>query len=106
MEGLFKQAYRCPKQDIIHRAELEEKYDFYGYHSQKEVFLKIYLYDAAHIPKLRELFSSKMVSNKSFQCYEAHINHYMHFFADLNIYGLHEVTLLNFKFRKNIDGLQ
>jgi hypothetical protein len=47
-----------------------------------------------------------MVSAKAFQCYEAHISYFMHFFADLNIYGLHEVTLLNFKFRRNIDGLQ
>ena len=49
---------------------------------------------------------SKALNGKMFQCYEAHINYFMHFFADLNIYGLHQVTLLNFKFRRNIESMQ
>jgi hypothetical protein len=55
--------------------------------------------------KMREMVTSKALNGKMFQCYEAHINYFMHFFADLNIYGLHQVTLLDFKFRKNIDGM-
>jgi hypothetical protein len=52
------------------------------------------------------MMSSKALNGKMFQCYEAHISYFMHFFADLNIYGLHQVALLDFKFRNNIEGMQ
>lgn len=106
MEALFVQAYSPANRNIVFRAELEKKYDFYGYHTEREWFLKIYLYDYMNVHRLREMMSSKALSGKVFQCYEAHISYFMHFFADLNIYGLHQVTLLDFKFRRNIDGMQ
>ncbi len=59
-----------------------------------------------NVHRLREIMTSKALNGKVFQCYEAHINYFMHFFADLNIYGMHHVTLLDFKFRRNIGGMQ
>lgn len=50
---------------------------------------------------MRELLSSGVISSKSFQCYEAHINYYMQFFAEFNIYGINEMRLCGFTFRKN-----
>lgn len=49
---------------------------------------------------------SKLLGGRTYQAYEAHINYFMHLFADLNIYGLHPITLMDFKFRRNIDKLQ
>ncbi len=51
---------------------------------------------------MRELLGSKIINNKSFQCYEAHINYFMQFFSDLNIYGIHEMIICGFSFRKNL----
>jgi hypothetical protein len=34
LEMAYKQALKISK-DIIYKAELEEKYDFYGYHTKK-----------------------------------------------------------------------
>ena len=94
VEALFVHAYTPTNKNIVFRAELEQKYDFYGYHTSKEWFLKIYFYDPMNVHRLKELMGSKALNGKMFQCYEAHINYFMHFFADLNIYGLHQVTLL------------
>jgi hypothetical protein len=106
VEALFVHAYKPINKNIVYRADLEQKYDFYGYHTNQEWFLKIYFYDPMNVHRLKELMGSKALNGKRFQCYEAHINYFMHFFADLNIYGLHQVTLLDFKFRRNIEGMQ
>jgi len=45
---------------------------------------------------------SKVICNKFFQCYEAHINYFMQMFTDLNILGIHEMNICNFTFRKNL----
>lgn len=80
---------------------MEYKLDFYGYHTQKEAFLRIYLFDPASVPRMRELLNSGIISSKSFQCYEAHINYYMQFFSEFNIYGINEMKVCGFTFRKN-----
>lgn len=45
---------------------------------------------------------SKMVGNKFFQCYEAHLNYFMQMFTDLNILGIHEMNVCGFSFRRNL----
>jgi hypothetical protein len=101
LEVVYQSAFRTDKV-VIYKAELEYKYDFYGYHTTREVFLKIYLFDPSFVAPLRELLNSKIIGNKSFQCYEAHINYYMQFFSDFNIYGINEMKICGFTFRKNM----
>ena len=46
---------------------------------------------------------SKIVHGRSFQCYEAHINYHMQLFTEYNIFGIHEMKIDGFTFRKNMD---
>lgn len=86
---------------MVYRGEVEWKLDFYGYHTEKEAFLRVWLFDPADVGRMRELLSSGVVSSKSFQCYEAHINYYMQFFSEFNIYGINEMRVCGFTFRRN-----
>jgi hypothetical protein len=52
---------------------------------------------------MRILLDSKIINNRKIQCYEAHINYFMQLYADLNIFGIHEINLCNFTFRQNAD---
>ena len=40
VESLYQEAYRY-RHPVIFSGALESKFDFYGYHAQKELFLKI-----------------------------------------------------------------
>lgn len=60
------------------------------------------MYDPAYITKLRELLDSQIVGGRVFQCYEAHINYFMQLFSDNNIYGINELNIMDFSFRKNL----
>lgn len=53
------------------------------------------------VGKLRELLSSAAVGGRPFQCYEAHINYHMQFFADLNVYGSNEMRICGYTIRKH-----
>ena len=77
--------------------------DFYGYHEKPETFLKITVYNPLHIFKLRELLDSNILNGRSFQCYEAHVNYHMQLFTEFNIFGIHEMKVEGFTFRKNLD---
>lgn len=77
--------------------------DFYGYHGKQETFLKIVVYDPSYILRLRELLDSQIVGGRVFQCYEAHLNYFMQLFSDHNIYGINELSIIEFSFRRNLD---
>jgi hypothetical protein len=51
---------------------------------------------------MRELLNSTIIGGKAFQCYEAHINYYMQFFSDFNVYGINEMKVCGYTFRKNM----
>jgi len=34
---------------------------------------------------------------------KAHFSYFVHFYSDCNIFGMSEMTMMNFKFRKNFD---
>lgn len=42
-----------------------------------------------------------LIFNTLFQTYESHLDYFMHFYTDCDIYGLNEVEVQNYKFRKN-----
>ena len=103
VEDLFQKAYKIFK-PIIVKGELEEKLDFYGYHESPETFLKISVYDPSYIYRLRELIDSNAIGGRSFQCYEAHINYHMQLFTEFNIFGIHEMKISGFTFRRNLNS--
>lgn len=43
------------------------------------------------------------MGGKFFQCYEAHLNYFMQLFSDHNIYGIDELKIMEFTFRKNLN---
>lgn len=102
LEGLFQRAYSINK-PIIAFGETQNWLDFYGYHEHPECFLKISLYDPSHVVKMRELLDSQILG-RSFQCYEAHMNYFMQLFSERNIFGINEMNITDFTFRRNMDS--
>lgn len=73
----------------------------YGFHNESDsFFLKITVYDPAHVKQLRELLWSGLISSYRFQSYEAHIDYSMHFYTDCDLYGMEFIKLTDFQFRK------
>ncbi|KAL4478783.1 hypothetical protein ABPG73_001998 [Tetrahymena malaccensis] len=88
-------------QQIIHRAEIVYKKDYYGYHAYDEPFIKITYYNPSHGKKIQEMLIAGTIMNLRFQIYDGHISYFMHFYSDNYIYGMKEVYAINYKFRKD-----
>ena len=58
------------KQYIVQSIDIVEKFDFYGYHTKKEKFMKVKLYDPKYIKPLCKILSSGSFMDKKFQTYE------------------------------------
>ena len=86
----------------MHEVELVWKMPVYGFHSEKKPFLKITIYDPAHVKRCSELLYQGAVFGHSFQPYEAHLTYYMHFYTDLNLFGMQFLKITNFKFRRGL----
>lgn len=65
---------------------------YYGYHPDYEVFLKIYLFQPAHVNR-----TVALIEGSEIQVYEAHIPYLLKFFIDYNISGM---DLIEFSFAK------
>lgn len=91
------------EQQLIHSIEVVAGYhSVYGYHNEKDkLFLKFTIYNPWKLPQLKELLWSGHIYDYRFQSYEAHINHYMKLYTDLDLYGMDFIKFSNFKFRKN-----
>jgi DNA polymerase elongation subunit (family B) len=87
---------------VIHDIEIVEKYGVYGYSKQKSQFLKVYVYDPKSVKILMQILHSCIVSGRFFQCYEAHIQYSMHFFADNDLYGMGLISCKDYSFRYNV----
>jgi len=61
--------------DVVYAVEEVDKFDFYGYHSQMEKFLRIRVYDSKYIKALTKILTHPIVMKKSFQTYE--VNHFL-----------------------------
>lgn len=75
VEAIYKKMFAKKKKykentefysEIIFKYEVVSKYDFYGYHAQREKFLKIYLYDERMLKPLTKIFQSGILMNIQF----------------------------------------
>ncbi len=84
---------------IIHKIEVVEKLNFYGYYKNTGIFLKISVYNPKAIPILMDILNKGSINGKQYQCYEAHISLCMHFFSDFNLYGMNLIKFNKFSLR-------
>ena len=100
----------------------------YGYHENEELFLKIYLYNPAHVKRwvrvkltldscscsyshtvfashrLSELLSAGVLKDGILQPHEAHIPFVLQFMIDYNLYGMNFIHFSSIKFRSGGRG--
>ncbi|ODN05814.1 DNA polymerase zeta catalytic subunit [Orchesella cincta] len=74
---------------------------FYGYRSNNEVFLRIFLYNPMILKKAVDLLQSGSILGRRFQPYEAHIPYSLQFMIDYCLYGMNFVHYTDVKFRRN-----
>ena len=60
---------------------------FYGFHSSYAPFLKVHMIDPSYVTRAVTLLKSGVVMSKKFNVFESHINFYLQFMCDFNLYG-------------------
>lgn len=79
---------------LIHNLSIVMLKDFYGYHHENQMFIKIEFYSESLRKKLTQILQMGVICNHTFQLYEAHIGVFMQFFSDCNLYGFAELNPL------------
>ena len=87
---------------IIHNIIPVIKTNIYGYFNKPSTFLKIECYNPKDIPDLMYVLNQGAVNGTFFQCYDAHISHSTNFFRDFNLFGMGDIKIKNFSFRKGL----
>ncbi|KAL8136319.1 hypothetical protein V2J09_002320 [Rumex salicifolius] len=91
------------KRQHVHGCDLVRAARFYGYHSQEELFLKIYLYPYRYYPqdisRSASLLLEGAILEKSLQPHESHIPFLLQFLVDYNLYGMGHMHLARLRFR-------
>lgn len=75
---------------------------FYGYHVGNRFFLKIYLFNPAHVTRLADLLRQGAIMEKSLQPYEAHLQFIPQWMCDYNLYGCSYMRCDNVHFRSPV----
>lgn len=73
---------------VVHDVVKFRGKQFYGYHKDKDTFLRISLYDPQMIRRVAELLRSGAVLGTKFQVFESHIGYYLQFSVEFNIPGM------------------
>ncbi|ETW03555.1 hypothetical protein H310_04972 [Aphanomyces invadans] len=79
---------------------------FYGYHSSEALFVKVFMYDPAMMSRIVQVVESGLVTQRTFQPYEAHIPYLLQVFADYHIEGMNYLIARDFKFRRPLPHAQ
>ncbi|KAJ6694315.1 hypothetical protein OIU85_005038 [Salix viminalis] len=87
------------KRQHVHGCSLVTAKKFYGYHSDEELFVKIYLYHPHDVSRAANLLRSGAVFDKSLQPHESHIPFILQFLVDYNLNGMGHLHLSKVKFR-------
>lgn len=90
------------KRQHVHGCSLVRAKKFYGYHSDEELFVKIYLYYPHDVSRAANLLLSGAVFDKSLQPHESHIPFILQFLVDYNLYGMGHLHLSKMKFRNPV----
>ncbi|EGR33649.1 hypothetical protein IMG5_047210 [Ichthyophthirius multifiliis] len=85
----------------IKSIEHVKRKDIYGFYKKEQSFLKILYINPSHNKKIQEILTNGALNNIKYQIYEGHLTFFMHFYSDNCIFGMKEITVMNFKFRIN-----
>lgn len=83
----YKRNPLSPKSRFVRAVLLVKGVHFYGFHSSYAPFLKIHMIDPSYLARATTLLKSGVVMSKKFNVFESHINFYLQFMCDFNLYG-------------------
>ncbi|RKF64936.1 DNA polymerase zeta catalytic subunit [Erysiphe neolycopersici] len=83
----------------VARITLVKGIPFYGFHVGYKLFLKIYMLDPMVMTHLADVLRQGAIMNKVFQPYEAHLQYYLQWMTDFNIYGSNYIKCSRISFR-------
>ena len=78
---------------FVHSTEVVAGRSFYGYHTAKQVFVKISVFNPTDVRRLAHQLQLGQVLGRSFQTYESHVPYLLQFFVDHDVSGMGNVTL-------------
>ncbi|POS86097.1 hypothetical protein EPUL_001775 [Erysiphe pulchra] len=86
----------------VARITLVKGIPFYGFHVGYKLFLKIYMLDPMVMTRLADVLRQGAIMNKVFQPYEAHLQYYLQWMTDFNLYGSNYIKCSRISFRAPI----
>ncbi|KAK9800903.1 hypothetical protein WJX73_009005 [Symbiochloris irregularis] len=94
----------APHKQHVHTVQLVRAYDFYGFHADQQLFMKIIMYNPMEIGKASRLLQAGSVGGCPLQPFEAHIPFLLQFKIDFNLSGMGFVRFSAVKFRGQVQG--
>lgn len=83
----------------VARITLVKGIPFYGFHVGYKLFLKIYMLDPMVMTRLADILRQGAIMNNVFQPYEAHLQYYLQWMTDYNLYGSNYIKCSRVAFR-------
>src|ERR1700753_3025411 len=83
----YKRDPLSSKSHFVRAVLLVKGVHFYGFHSSYAPFLKIHMIDPSYLTRAVTLLKSGVVMSTKFNVFESHINFYLQFMCDFNLYG-------------------
>jgi len=96
---------------FVHKVEVVTGRPFYGYHTAKQVFVKVSAYNPTDVRKMATQLQGGHILGRTFQCYESHVPYLLQFFVDHDICGMGRINLNSFVHRSRardarLDGVE
>ena len=73
---------------VVHDVVRYRGKQFYGYHKEKDTFLRISLYDPQMVRRVADLLRTGAVLGTKFQVFESHVGYDLQFSVEYNIMGM------------------
>lgn len=89
----------------VHEVILVQGKEFYGYHDEHSVFLKIFVFSPFHVAPMAKLLFDGAIMDTRFQTFESHIPYWLQFCVDFNLFGMGYINLTQARFRLPIPSL-
>lgn len=85
----------------VHRVEMIESFNYYGYHHKTEDFFKLHLYNPKIVKQLAAIFEDCRVLGRFIPVFWAHLPYILLFFIDNNLRGMQFIEVDQLYWRKN-----